>query len=101
MPATLVATQFGESFSRHVAAAPLVFDSCADQLPLCPPATRASTTPAPEPETFQPEVSVSNELFLTIPALTVTWLVAVLDWPTVSVTVTATVNVPADAYVCA
>ena len=38
---------------------------CAAQLPECPADTLVSTTPAPEPDVFHPEVSVSKPGFVT------------------------------------
>src|SRR5215212_11213551 len=59
-PAEVLPTQSGESLMAQMAVvvAPLV--SCADQLPLCPPATRASVTAVPEPLVFQRVRSVSK-----------------------------------------
>src|SRR5215211_7923319 len=60
-PVAVVATQFGESFSWQVVAAVPPFASAAAHWPLWPPNTRVSVTPAPEPEVFHPDVSVSKE----------------------------------------
>ena len=38
---------------------------CAAQLPEWPPETLVNTTPAPEPDVFHPEVSVSKPVFVT------------------------------------
>src|SRR3954447_18908566 len=64
-PVAVVATQFGESFSWHAASAVPPFASSAAQSPLWPASARVSVTPAPDPEAFHPEVSVSKEPFLT------------------------------------
>src|SRR4051812_34637150 len=55
----------GESFSRQVWFCVDPFVRTPDQLPVWPPALRASVTPVPEPEMFHPEVSASKPAFFT------------------------------------
>jgi hypothetical protein len=99
VPPAVVFTQFGESFNRQVPTLAVVaFETCADQLPVCPPLVRVSVTPVLDPEVFQPVRSDSKPWLPTNCCepgeVTATAAVAVDELPPVSVTVTVTVYVP-------
>src|SRR5690242_12497698 len=88
VPATVRATQFGESFSVHVCAVVNELLRSAAQPSMWPPATRVSPQPA---SGAQPDRSVSNVALVTrLPATpTVTNAPLVVVSPAVSVTDTS------------
>src|SRR5689334_22743409 len=98
VPATVRATQFGESFSVHACAVVSVLWRSAAQPSVWPRATRVSPQPA---SGAQPDRSVSNVALVTrLPATpAVTTVPAVVTWPAVSVADTSSGYVPGAAYV--
>ena len=94
-PLDVVVTQFGESFRSVVAAVAFALVSCTANPPEWPPATRARVTPVSPPDVFQPVVLASNPKLVARFWRTVACVLAVDALPAVSVTVTATVYVPA------